>query len=217
MSQVIIDATVQFVKESLPDNDGGHDWWHLFRVWQLAKSISQTEKADLLVVELAALLHDIADSKFSQKTDQQLAQLVINHLQSLKLDEQRISQVVEVITTMSFRKTFDTSDHVMSIERAIVQDADRLDALGAIGIARMFAHGGAKSRTLYDPDIPPRVYRSTAEYQQSNSPSLNHIQEKLLLLKDTMQTKTGRRLAKRRHQFVQVFYEQFIAEWQLQV
>ncbi|WP_295721819.1 HD domain-containing protein [Mucilaginibacter sp.] len=207
----LIDNTVQFVRDTLKNAEGGHDWWHIHRVWTNAKLIAQTEKANLLIVELAALLHDIADSKF-HNGDEEIGPLTAgNYLQSVKVDADVIVHVQQIIRHMSFKSSFDKpSFH--SPELAIVQDADRLDAIGAIGIARAFTYGGFKGREIYNPEIEPNLNMSKEEYKNSPAPSINHFYEKLLLLKDKMNTATGRKLAQQRHQFMEAYLQQFYLE-----
>lgn len=207
----LIDNTVQFVRDTLKNAEGGHDWWHIHRVWTNAKLIAQTEKANLLIVELAALLHDIADSKF-HNGDEEIGPLTAgNYLQSINVDANVIVHVQQIIRHMSFKSSFDKpSFH--SPELAIVQDADRLDAIGAIGIARAFTYGGFKGREIYNPEIEPNLNMSKEEYKNSPAPSINHFYEKLLLLKDKMNTATGRKLAQQRHQFMEAYLQQFYLE-----
>lgn len=207
----LIDNTVQFVRDTLKNAEGGHDWWHIHRVWTNAKLIAQTEKANLLIVELAALLHDIADSKF-HNGDEEIGPLTAgNYLQSVNVDADVIVHVQQIIRYMSFKSSFDKpSFH--SPELAIVQDADRLDAIGAIGIARAFTYGGFKGLEIYNPEIEPNLNMSKEEYKNSPAPSINHFYEKLLLLKDKMNTATGRKLAQQRHQFMEAYLQQFYLE-----
>ncbi|WP_419700672.1 HD domain-containing protein [Mucilaginibacter sp. NFX135] len=207
----LIDATVQFVRETLKNAEGGHDWWHIQRVWTNAKLIAQTEKADLLTIELAALLHDIADSKFHNGDEEIGPRTAGNYLQSMQVDATMIEHVQQIIRHMSFKSSFDkTTFH--SPELAIVQDADRLDAIGAIGIARAFTYGGFKGRELYNPEIAPNLNMSKEEYKNTSAPTINHFYEKLLLLKDKMNTTTGKKLAQQRHDFMEAYLKQFYTE-----
>ncbi len=207
----LIDATVQFVRETLKNAEGGHDWWHIQRVWTNAKLIAQTEKADLLTVELAALLHDIADSKFHNGDEEIGPRTAGNYLQSMQVNAAIIEHVQQIIRHMSFKSSFDKpSFH--SPELAIVQDADRLDAIGAIGIARAFTYGGFKGRELYNPEIEPNLNMSKEEYKNTSAPTINHFYEKLLLLKDKMNTTTGKKLAQQRHDFMETYLKQFYNE-----
>lgn len=211
--QQLRDLTVQFVKQELKNAEGGHDWWHIYRVWQLSKHIAAQEKVDLLVVELGALLHDIADSKFHGGDESIGPARARQFLQSIHTPESVIAHVVNIIENISFKG----GNHAIafhSAELAVVQDADRLDALGAIGIARTFNYGGFKHRPLYDPAIPPDLQMTKEQYKHSIAPTINHFYEKLLLLKDRMNTQTGRQLAEERHQFMETFLERFLREWE---
>ena len=184
MSSTIINQTIEFVKSLLGDAEGGHDWWHIYRVWNNTKLLLKTEKADPLVCELGALIHDIADHKFYD--DVELGpKLAREFLESQKLDEERINSVIDIMENISFSKTLE-ENKFMSLELQVVQDADRLDAIGAIGIARAFNYGGFKNRKIYDPELSPKKYKSAAEYTKSDAPTINHFYEKLLLLKDLM-------------------------------
>ncbi|WDF78483.1 HD domain-containing protein [Mucilaginibacter sp. KACC 22773] len=207
----LIDNTVQFARETLKNAEGGHDWWHIHRVWTNAKLIAQTEKADPLIVELAALLHDIADSKFHNGDEEIGPRTAGNYLLSQDVDVAVIEHVQQIIRHMSFKSSFDKPTF-HSPELAIVQDADRLDAIGAIGIARAFNYGGFKGREIYNPEIEPNLNMSKDEYKNSPAPSINHFYEKLLLLKDKMNTPTGRQLAEQRHQFMVAYLHQFYLE-----
>ena len=208
----IIQNTIDFVKSSLKDAEGGHDWFHIERVYNNARHIASLEKADPLVVALGALLHDIADSKFHNGDEEIGPRLAKEYLQQQQVDSEIIEQVVKIIENVSF-KGGKASRNFSSIELDIVQDADRLDALGAIGIARTFNYGGFKGRALYDPQIPPNLNMTKEEYKASTAPTINHFYEKLLLLKDRMNTRTGREMAEERHRFMEVFLDQFYLEW----
>lgn len=209
----IIQHTIDYVKEVLKDAEGGHDWWHIFRVWNNAKHIAATEQVDLLVVELGALLHDIADAKFHDGDDEIGPQQAKTFLRSLHLDPEVVKHVEQIVRHISF-KGGHQQQSFRSIELAVVQDADRLDALGAIGIARAFNYGGFRNRALYDPNVPPNLHMTKEEYRQSKAPTLNHFYEKLLLLKDRMNTATGKQLAESRHAFMEQFLNQFYSEWE---
>ncbi|HUH33970.1 MAG TPA: HD domain-containing protein, partial [Daejeonella sp.] len=209
----IIDQTVEFVKHTLKDAEAGHDWWHILRVWNNAKLIGQSENADMLVVELAALLHDIADSKFHKGDETIGPKLAGDFLRSIEVQEVVIEHVQNIIENMSFKSSLGTTVRFQSLEIQIVQDADRLDAIGAIGIARAFTYGGYKNREMYNPDIKPELNMSKEEYKNSTAPTINHFHEKLLLLKDRMNTDTGRQIAIERHQFMETYLEQFNNEW----
>lgn len=209
-SQEIIHRAADFVKTQLPA-EGSHDWWHVWRVWQLAKRIAEAEGAEQTVVELAALLHDIADWKFSGD-EQESGKRAAEFLATLSIDPQVIAHVVEIIDGISF-KGAGVETPMRTTEGKCVQDADRLDALGAIGIARCFAYGGSKGRPIYDPEVKPELHGDFSAYQKSIGSSLNHFHEKLLLLKDRMQTATGKKLAEERHAYLEQFLAQFLKEW----
>ena len=208
----IILATIEFVKEKLANAEGGHDWWHIERVYNNALSIAKSEKADLLTVSLAALLHDIADSKFNDGNEEIGPEIAIKFLQSIQVDQKIITHVENIIRNISFKggnftKTF------TSTELAVVQDADRLDAIGAIGIARAFNYGGFKNREIYNPNIVPDLQMTKEVYKNSAAPTINHFYEKLLLLKNKMNTPAGRSMAEERHLFMETFLQQFYQEW----
>ena len=219
-NQEIIKKTADFVQKTLKNAEGGHDWWHIYRVWQTAKTIAQTpdtegsvSDANLLVVELAALLHDIADAKFHNGDEEIGPKTARNFLNSLEIDAEIVEHVENIIRHISFKGgNFEKIFH--SLELAIVQDADRLDAIGAIGIARTFNYGGFKNRPLYDPSVKPDLQMSKEAYKSNNAPTINHFYEKLLLLKDRMNTEAGKRMAAQRHQFMEDFLAQFYAEWE---
>jgi uncharacterized protein len=207
-----IEQTVEFVKDSLKNAEGGHDWWHIYRVWQSAKTIAAKENVNLIVVELAALLHDIADSKFHNGDEEMGPKKAADFLLSISVDLETVHHVQEIIRNISYKVSFEETAFT-SRELEVVQDADRLDAIGAMGIARAFSYGGFKQREFYNPDIPANLNMSKEEYKNSNAPTINHFYEKLLLLKDKMNTQTGRDLAMQRHLFMEAFLEQFYAEW----
>lgn len=208
----LIQATKDFVQSTLAQAEGGHDWWHIFRVYNIACEIARTEKADALVVQLSALLHDIADSKFNDGNEE-IGPLTAEHfLRSIHIEDRTVLHVRKIIENISFKGGNEKSDF-NSIELQIVQDADRLDALGAIGIARAFNYGGFKGRELYNPLLKPNLGMSKEEYKAGNGPTLNHFYEKLLLLKDRMNTKTGKEMAQQRHDFMLLFLKQFYEEW----
>lgn len=209
--EAIINNTIQFVKDTLKNAEGGHDWWHIQRVWTNAKQIAQTEQVDMLTVELAALLHDIADSKFNNGDEEIGPRTAGDYLTSIGINSGTIQHVQNIIRYMSFKASFDGAVF-HSLELAVVQDADRLDAIGAIGIARAFTYGGHKGRELYNPEIKPDLNMNKEAYKNSTAPTINHFYEKLLLLKDKMNTETGKRLATQRHQFMEQFLQQFYAE-----
>lgn len=208
----IIERTVIYVKQELAGAESGHDWWHIYRVWKLAERIAKEEKADVFVVILGALLHDIADAKFHDGDETVGPRIAEKFLRSQNLPEEIIGKILNIIRFVSFKNSDETpADN--SLELQIIQDADRLDALGAIGIARAFSYGGFKNREMYNPDIPPNLKMSKAEYKKSESTTINHFYEKLLLLKEMMHTRTGKQLAEERHQFMEQFLEEFYAEW----
>lgn len=208
----IIRNTIAFVKDELKDAEGGHDWFHIERVYKNSIHISEGEKVDKIVVALGALLHDIADSKFHNGDDTVGPKKAREFLKTQNVGEEIIEHVVKIIENVSFSGGNKTQKFT-SLELEVVQDADRLDALGAIGIARTFNYGGFKNRKLYDPEITPKLNMSPSEYKASNAPTINHFYEKLLLLKDRMNTETGRKIAIERHVFMETFLEQFYAEW----
>ena len=208
----IVHKTILFVQEKLENAEGGHDWFHIERVYKNALLIAENEVCDVNVVKLGALLHDIADSKFHDGDEAIGPKIAREFLESENADEVTIQHVINIIENLSFKggnaeKTFS------SVELDIVQDADRLDAMGAIGIARTFNYGGFKNRPLHNPNIAPNLHMSKEEYKNSEAPTINHFYEKLLLLKDKMNTETGKKIAQERHQFMTTFLSQFYAEW----
>ncbi len=209
-----IKLTETFVKETLESAEGGHDWFHIQRVLNNSLLISKNENVDDYVVALGALLHDIADSKFHNGDDSVGPRLAHEFLSSQNISSEVIDHVVSIIANMSFNKSLEGALSFTSKELEVVQDADRLDAIGAIGIARCFNYGGFKNHALYNPDIKPNLNMSKAEYKASTTPTINHFYEKLLLLKDKMNTKTGGQIAEERHQYMEGFLKQFYAEWQ---
>ncbi|WP_298308665.1 HD domain-containing protein [Flavobacterium sp.] len=208
----LIDNTILFVKQKLENAEAGHDWFHIERVYKNALLIAQDEVCDIQIVKLGALLHDIADSKFNDGDETVGPRVAREFLESQNTDEEIIVHVVNIIENISF-KGGNFEKKFNSIELEIVQDADRLDAIGAIGIARTFNYGGFKNRQLFNPEIAPKLNMSKEEYKKSEAPTINHFYEKLLLLKDKMNTKTGKNLAQERHQFMELFLSQFYAEW----
>ena len=210
--ETVIQKTVNFVKEVLAGAEGSHDWWHIYRVWKLSKHIAKDENVDLFVVELGALLHDIADSKFHEGDEEIGPRKAREFLSSLNIEERVIVHIENITTNISFKG----GKHIQkfkSSELDVIQDADRLDAMGAIGIARTFNYGGHKNRELYNPEIKPNLNMTKEEYKNSNNPTLNHFYEKLLLLKDRMNTKTGKNMAEHRHKFMKQFLGEFYKEW----
>jgi len=209
----IIQKTVKYVKQELKNAEGGHDWWHIYRVWNLSKKIAQSEKAESLIVELGALLHDIADSKFNNGDETIGPQKARNFLKSINVEEKKIEHIENIIQNISYKGGKETQTF-HSTELNVIQDADRLDAIGAIGIARTFNYGGFKNRELYNPAIKANLEMTTDEYKKSTAPTINHFYEKLLLLKDRMNTETGKKMAEHRHKFLVVFLDEFYAEWE---
>jgi len=211
--QQIIDQTVEFVKNQLSGAEGGHDWWHIYRVWKTALRLAKEENADLFVVNLGALLHDVADAKFYGGDEEIGPRKAEVFLQSVDVEKTVIDQVLLIIRYVSFKNRNELPESV-SIELQIVQDADRLDAMGAMGIARAFSYGGFKGRAMYDPNINPKPNQSKAEYKAAKAPTINHFYEKLLLLKDMMNTSSGKQMAVQRHQYMETYLDQFYAEWE---
>ena len=208
-----IEQTAEYVKSELKNAEAGHDWWHIYRVWQTAKTIGLREGADLEIVELAALLHDIADSKFHDGDEEIGPQKAGEFLKSISASDSTVEHIQQIIRNMSYKASLGDV-HFQSKELQVVQDADRLDAIGAIGIARAFSYGGFKQREFYNPEIPPNLNMSKEEYKASTAPTINHFYEKLLLLKDKMNTETGKQMAKLRHGFMELFLQQFYQEWE---
>ncbi len=212
-NEIFINKTIEFAKEKLSGEATGHDWWHAYRVWQNAKLILKNEQtADSLTVELAALLHDISDWKFNDGDDSVGPQIAYNFLKSIDASEELAVQVKEIIGTLSF-KGANVKTPMATLEGEIVQDADRLDAIGAIGVGRTFAYGAFVNQEMYNPDIKPQLHSSYEDYKKSKSTTINHFYEKLLLLSDRMNTKTAREIATERQKFMENFLEQFFAEW----
>jgi uncharacterized protein len=211
--QLIIEKTVAKIQSILQGAEGGHDWWHIYRVWKTAKHIAATEAVDMFVVELGALLHDIADSKFHGGDETIGPRQAREWLQSLQVAEPIIAHVENIITHISF-KGGNHAPGFKSKELDVVQDADRLDAIGAIGIARAFNYGGFKNREIHNPQVAPNLNMTKEEYKHSKAPTINHFYEKLLLLKDRMNTPTGKQLAAERHAFMENYLQQFYKEWE---
>ena len=210
----IISNTIVFVKEELKNAEGGHDWFHVERVYKNTLLISKEEKVNTLVCYLAALLHDIADPKFFNGDETIGPKKAQNFLEKQNVDKGVINHVINIIKYISFKNSFDKNGkEFTSKELQVVQDADRLDAIGAIGIARCFNYGGFKHRALYNPEISPNLKMSKEEYKNSNAPTINHFYEKLLLLKDKMNTLTGKKIALSRHNFMVEYLNQFYSEW----
>lgn len=211
----IINETVQFVKTTLEGAEGGHDWFHIERVWKNAILIAKSEKVNMFIVELGSLLHDIADSKFYDGNENIGPKKSRIFLESLNLDEMIILHIENIIKNISYKNSLESNgSKFQSIELDVIQDADRLDAIGAIGIARAFNYGGFKNRALHNPAVKPNVKQSKEAYKKSAAPTINHFYEKLLLLKDKMNTKTGKQIAAKRHVFMEQFLDQFYKEWE---
>lgn len=212
MSSFLVDKTAAYVKATMASEGTGHDWFHIERVWRLAKNIQAQEGGDLEIVELAALLHDIADWKFSDGDLQAGSRVSREWLSQIGASEEIINHVCDIVGNLSY-KGAGVPDKMKSLEGQIVQDADRLDAMGAIGIARCFAYGGHKNKPLYDPEIKPTIHASFEEYKSKEGTTFNHFYEKLFLLKDRMNTEAAKRIASERHEFMQEFVDRFLKEW----
>lgn len=212
----LIEDTIAFVKQKLEGAEGGHDWFHCERVYNTSMILAKEEHEDPLVIALAALLHDIADAKFFDGDETIGPEMARNFLEEKKVHPEVTAHVVKIIEHMSFKNSLDPAPERAQFNSKalqIVQDADRLDAIGAIGIARAFNYGGFKNRAIYDPNIPPNLKMTKEAYKKSKAPTINHFYEKLLLLKEGMHTATGKKLAAQRHQFMMDFLDQFYLEW----
>ncbi len=210
----IIEKTIAFVKQTLKGAEGGHDWFHIERVYNNARLIAKGEEVDDLIISLGALLHDIADAKFYDGDETIGPSIAKEFLVSQDVSKDIIAHVVAIINNISFKNSLSAEiNKFNSTELQVVQDADRLDAIGAIGIARAFNYGGFKNRELYNPEIAPNLNLSKEEYKKSSSPTINHFYEKLFLLKDKMNTETGKRLAEERHKYMLKYLDQFYKEW----
>jgi uncharacterized protein len=212
----LVEKTAEHMKSKFTDESSGHDWWHMYRVWRLSKHIAEKETgADMLVVELAALLHDISDWKFNGGDSEAGPKEARQWLESLDLDQKRIAQVEDIIRNISFKGG--TNKYPMAtLEGKIVQDADRIDAIGAIGIARTFAFGGHMDRPMHDPNSSPKEYSSFQSFKADlkKGSTINHFYEKLLLLKDRMNTAAGKKIAVHRHKYMERFLDEFYEEWE---
>jgi len=207
----IIGKTAEYVRRKFQNDSSGHDWWHIYRVWKNVLNICEHEKADAFVVQLAALLHDLDDWKFNPDGDEPPIRAKA-WLEQCGVGADVSQHVCEIIIYLSF-KGAGVENKINTIEGMIVQDADRLDAIGAVGVGRAFAYGGFKGRMMYDPDSPPQLHKSFEQYRNSQSATINHFHEKLLLLKDRMNTSTAKRIAEKRHEFMLEFLDQFMREW----
>jgi uncharacterized protein len=211
--QATIEKTIDFVQKTLANAEAGHDWFHIERVFKTAQTINQQEKGDEQVVAFAALLHDIADPKFNNGDEELGPNMAASFLASIAVEADVIAHVKLIIQNMSFKNSFDGAGFT-SKEMQIVQDADRLDAIGAIGIARAFTYGGFKNRVLYDPAVLPEEHLTKESYKNTTAPTINHFYEKLLLLKDLMNTEAGKAIATERHNFMLLYLDHFYKEWQ---
>jgi len=210
----IIDKTAEYVRREMEGEGSGHDWWHVYRVWQTAMTIAKHETVDLFVVSLAALLHDIGDHKFHDGDETVGPRMTTEWLETMNVDPDIIDHVRQIVMDISFKGVGESNRCTMkTLEGKVVQDADRLDAIGAVGIARTFAYGGAKNREIYNPNIPPEKHDTFEQYKNSKGPTINHFYEKLLLLKHLMNTETGKQIARDRHEFMETFLKQFFLEW----
>lgn len=211
---MIIQNTIQFVKATLKNAEGGHDWFHIQRVLNNAKLIAENEPVNIFIVSLGALLHDIADPKFHNGDETIGPKIAQEFLEEQKVNKVIIQHIIHIINHISYKNSFTkTGEKFTSKELEVLQDADRLDAIGAIGIARCFNYGGFKNRSLYDPEIAPNLRLTKEEYKNSTAPTINHFYEKLLLIRDTMNTTTGKRIAEERHAYMEGFLKQFYEEW----
>ncbi len=212
-NEIIIEQTLEFVKSRLSGETTGHDFFHTYRVWKTAQSIASLEGGDLFVIQLAALLHDIADWKFHDGDDSVGPRIAEEWLDEHNVDKETVDSVSDIIRHISF-KGAGVKTGINTLEGMIVQDADRLDALGAVGIARAFAYGGSRGREIYNPDEMPVLHGSFKEYKNSRGTTVNHFHEKLLLLKDLMNTKTAKKMAEERHRYMEDFLKRFLEEWE---
>jgi uncharacterized protein len=210
-----ITLTINFVKEKLEGAEAGHDWFHIERVWKLSKKIAEKEGGNLEVIELSALLHDIADPKFHNGDETLALKISKDFLEEIHVNAELIEQVLFVIKNISFKNRAEAPENP-PLELQIVQDADRLDAIGAIGIARTFNFGGFKNNLMYHPEIKPNLSMNKEEYKKSNGTTINHFYEKLLLLKNLMNTETAKRIASERHDFMLQFLDEFYKEWNVE-
>ena len=212
----LIEKTIAFVKEKLEGAEAGHDWFHIERVWKLSKKIAEKDGGNLEVIELSALLHDIADPKFHNGDETLALKISKDFLEEIHVNAELIEQVLFVIKNISFKNRAEAPENP-PLELQIVQDADRLDAIGAIGIARTFNFGGFKNNLMYHPEIKPNLGMNKEEYKKSNGTTINHFYEKLLLLKDLMNTKTAKKIASERHDFMLQFLDEFYKEWNVEL
>jgi uncharacterized protein len=209
----VVKKTEEYAKSVLSGAEGGHDWWHAYRVHNLARTIQKSEGGDLYIIEIAALLHDIADWKFHGGDETVGPGKARDFLKGNNVDDKVISHVCEIIKTISF-KGAGVKTQMATLEGKIVQDADRLDGIGAMGIARTFAYGGSRGREMYNPDVKPEMHATSEQYKKSAGTSINHFYEKLLLLKDRMNTETAKKMAEQKHKFMEVYLAEFFKEWE---
>ena len=212
----VIQEVKKYLKENFKGEATGHDWWHIFRVWKMAKEIAKREGGDLFIIELAALLHDIADWKFhggNTKASSEKAKILLN---KYNINDKIIKHICHIVDNVSF-KGAGVKNKIKTKEGMIVQDADRLDVIGAIGIARTFAYGGFRGRQIYDPEIKPKLHKTFREYRNAKSASINHFYEKLLFLKDRLNTKTAKEIVRKRHKFLEEYLKQFFKEWKVEI
>ncbi|MCK5775726.1 MAG: HD domain-containing protein, partial [Bacteroidales bacterium] len=210
--QLILDKTRDFIKKELSGDGSGHDWWHIVRVTKTAMQIGVKENADLFIVELGAMLHDLGDFKFHDGDHTVGPRMVTDWLEKNYVDASTVRKVVDIVNEISYKGT-DVETPMSTLEGSIVQDADRLDAIGAIGIARTFAYGGSKNREMHNPGIKPESHDNFEDYKNSKAPTINHFYEKLLLLKDRMNTDTAKKMAYKRHEYMEDYLNQFYKEW----
>jgi len=203
-----------YVKKNLGSEPTGHDWWHSWRVWKLSKKIAKKEGGNLFIIEVSALLHDVADWKFHDGSTTKGMKKIKTLLKKLGVNEGTTNHICNIIENISF-KGAGVKNKIKTKEGMIVQDADRLDVLGAIGIARAFAYGGFKQREIYNPSVKIKFHKSFNEYKKAKSTSINHFYEKLLLIKDRLNTKTAKKIARERHKFLEDYLKQFFKEWKV--
>ncbi len=214
--EIIIQRLTETIKQKFEGDSSGHDWFHIERVWKTAKRIAQHENANVFITELGALLHDIADHKFTDNFEEASINLTAEMLSPFPIDDADLKQVQHIVLNCSYKGGV-TANKMQSIEGKIVQDADKLDAIGAIGIARAFAFGGKFGSILYDPTISPIDHQTLESYQKNRSHTINHFYEKLLKLKDLMYSNTARELAQQRHEFMEAYLKQFYIEWEAKI
>jgi len=210
--ELALKQTEALVRETLTGDSSGHDWWHIHRVRRLALELGKAEGADLFIVELAALLHDLDDYKLVPHCDSEEPERARDWLEQMEVSLEVTDHICQIIKEVSF-KGASVDSRMTSLEGMVVQDADRLDAIGAIGIARAFAYGGAKGRLMHDPEVPAVMHASFEDYKKNSGPTINHFYEKLLLLKERMNTRAGKQIASTRHEFMKQFLSQFLNEW----